>query len=224
MVETQILPDGLIFYDVDNDKLARKVGKTLEENPPKGIKVIRYTDEKNFQGLRKYIDKFTYVEDFIDSLENRSKDFLVLQELDSPIFDHVCEWEKEQMKKHNVKFSMELHDTPCKRKRPDEADWNINIDFSAVALNKKLSNLLFEYYKCRTPIIKRGTNVLCIYRSDSSHVKNPYHQITVEISHDPLWIEEPKAIEDCCFVIRDLSKYMRKEYPKLWKKWKKQIC
>jgi hypothetical protein len=213
--------DGIIFWGVDFDKLAAKVGETLKKYPPHGVKVIQYKGERDYPGWKKYAKKFTYIEEALDALEREGKSYLDLQNADGYYATKIRGWERKLLEKYKAKFSIELHDTPERRKQhyDSEETWDFNIELLTVSFNNKLSGLLGGYCKHMEPILKGSSNVLSLCVNPSRLYKTPYHQIVVEINHDPFWINEPKAVKDTCYVIRTLSECLRKEYPKLWKKY-----
>jgi len=208
--------DGLIFYDVDYDKLAAEVGKSLEHNPPTGIKVLRYAGKKDYLGFHKVADEYEYADEVLN--DYTYEEYKNLCEMDRPIFKQVYEWEKEMMKRYKSKFSIELHDTPLRtdylgRKEPLLTEINL----STVSFNRKIYNLLKKYCEITRPAFNESEVQRLRIRS-SPLGSTPYHQIEVEIYHDPKHINKPQAIDDVSNLITNLSQYMRNEYPKLWKK------
>lgn len=213
--------DGLIFWNVDNDKLAAEVGRHLEKQSPEGIKIIEYTGEKEFPGLYRKTEKYIYVEDAVNSiLKEHGRDYLQrLRDMDGAYAKRIFDWEKNLIKEHNAKFSIELHDTPtkrgwyCKRK-----DW-IDVEFSTISFNKKMYQFLEDYCKTMRPTLADKYNLEYFYANSTLMYSTPYHQVVVEIHHDPLKVNKPRAVEDASNVLIELSGYLQKEYPLLWQKY-----
>lgn len=206
--------DGLIFWDVDFDKLAAKIGRVLEQNPPTGMNVIRYTGEKNYTGWHKVSDGYIYAEDASECI--KSSELKKLQDMDAPVFKAIDQWEKELIRAYKAKFSIELHDTPRRAEHLCGPEPHMfDVEFINAAYNSKLSHFLNDYCK-RMASFKKDFQYL--YTNSAFLHTTSYHQITVEIIHDPLRINELDVIKASCEIIKDLSRHMREEYPSLWKK------
>ncbi len=221
--------DGLIFWGVDNDKLAAKVGRRLEDNPPEGIKVIEYTGDTDSPGWYKELDQFIYVEDAIAALEKAySREHIQkLHDMDGVYVREIYDWERNLLKNYKARFSIELHDTPTRRGfREDDCSEKrglIDIGLLIPSFNRKMFHLLDEYCKATRPTLVEEYNIE--YFSASSRLLGtaPYHQILVEIDHDPLKCHTTQMaeqrVENTSNALIELIQYMQKQYPKLWKKY-----
>jgi len=216
--------DGLIIWGVDNDKLAAKVGRRLEENPPKGIKIIKYPGDTNSPGWYEELEQYMYVEDAIAALEKAySREHIQkLHDMDGVYVRKIYDWERNLLRNYKAKFSIELHDT-LTRRGYREKDCNkkrelIDIGLLIPSFNRKMFHLLDDYCRATKPTLVEKYNIEHFSASSRLLGTAPYHQVVVEIDQDPLWCNINKATEDASDSISELSQFMRAEYPKLWKK------
>jgi len=127
-------------------------------------------------------------------------------------------WEKEQMKKYNAKFAIELHSTY-------DLDDSENLYFSTLWQNGKMRSLLQKYI---TKISSRLPSNPIALNSTSSIPENEifigihnvgfYHELTVEAIHGSNVIKSEsnrnQAIEFFSESITDLTQFLRQEYHK----------
>ena len=201
---------GIVFWGVDYDMLAAEVGSRMSQSPPSDVQIIQYAGKKDFEGWHKINDQGEYVN--VDPNMFTAEQREALYKIDRPVVKQIRKWEKELINRHNVKYSLELHDTQHTRRHVgDDERWHFNISLEVSTFNPRLFHLMEGYCPPAKTRFHNNGHILSYYADMAVLNCNP-NQIILEIWYDPIWHVRNQIINDCCLVLQDMTQYINKNY------------
>lgn len=197
---------ALIFWGTDWDELATAIGLYFQKYPPVGTKIIEYPGNKDWPGMHniELRKKCPFVSDIPNKYfeEPYNHDEVKFYKYS------IAPFIRSYIGLHKPYFSIELHST---LKKPLGSERNIEFYLSCCSQNDKSACFLYDSF------IKKKND----WTMNFGHSFNLYHHFEIDIIHtDKFSFDDETLIKHATKEVDSFTQYMRREYPKLWKKYK----